>query len=315
MPLLPTVADPAQFDDLLGQSDLWKPALEAMSARHSLAGPFTKSRTGSTVVFLSEAHCIKLHPPFPGFVASHRREVVALGSTANRLPIATPELIAEGELEGWGYFVSTRLPGRAIDEVWDGFDTAARVRLATDLGRAIRALHEVPTKQMAEVCEPWSTFRPAQRQRCLIREREKGLSEENLAKMEEYLVRLDAVPEPAFRPALLHTEIGPSHVLVDGDRISGLIDFGDAMVGDPEYDLAPVGMFVTRGDAAAFSAFLRGYGLTTEELADRERQSRLLRHALLHRYATLAWYLEVLSVPSWGGLEDLARAWFGVDAG
>jgi hygromycin-B 7''-O-kinase len=196
--------------------------------------------------------------------------------------------------------------------VWDGLDRTVRVELATQLGEAIAALHRIRGEPVASVTDPWIMFRAQQRARCMDLERSKGLAPDRLAELERYLERLYRIDGPSPVPALLHTEIGPSHVLVQAGRITGLIDFGDAMVGDPEYDLAPVGMFVTRGDRAAFRAFSEAYGDTGDTLLDPDRPARLLRHALLHRYGTLAWYLDVLTPPA-GSLEDLATHWFGIE--
>jgi hygromycin-B 7''-O-kinase len=207
--------------------------------------------------------------------------------------------------------VATRLPGRPIDAIWDELDADVRIRLATRLGTAIRELHRRPCDTLAQATEPWPQFRRTQRARCRQAEADKGLAPDWLAQVDRYWPRLDEIPEATTMSSLLHTEIGPSHVLVDDHRITGLIDFGDARVGDPEYDLAPVGMFVTRGDAAAFRAFCVAYGLDAEHLADPDRPARLLRHALLHRYATLAWYLETLRPPA-HSLDELAEYWFGV---
>ncbi|WP_169814731.1 phosphotransferase family protein [Nocardia crassostreae] len=41
----------------------------------------------------------------------------------------------------------------------------------------------------------------------------------------------------AYAPTLIHADISLDHVLLSGDRISGVIDFGDAQIGDPDYDL------------------------------------------------------------------------------
>jgi aminoglycoside 2''-phosphotransferase len=44
----------------------------------------------------------------------------------------------------------------------------------------------------------------------------------------------------AFAPALLHADLWPEHVLFarDTGRVTGVIDFGDVSIGDPDYDLA-----------------------------------------------------------------------------
>ena len=312
MARLPDLEDPKAFYDLLFRPGQWDEAIAEIRRRHGLSGTFEQSTNGSTVVFLSEEHCIKLHPPFPGFTASHHREVAALECVASELPIPTPEVRGHGELAGWRYFVSTRLRGQAIDAVWNDLDAAVRLDLATQLGEAIAAMHQLAASRVAALTEPWAEFRPLQRGRCLDVEAEKGSMPDRLAELDRFLRRTDAIDAPKSMSSLLHTEIGPSHVLVEDGRITGLIDFGDAMVGDPEYDLAPVGLFVTRGDRAAFRTFGLAYGLDAADLGDPNRPARLLRHAVLHRYATLAWYLDVLDPPP-GSLEDLAEHWFGVE--
>ena len=42
-----------------------------------------------------------------------------------------------------------------------------------------------------------------------------------------------------FRPALLHGDLSPGHVLYDprAGLLTGVIDFGDVMIGDPAWDL------------------------------------------------------------------------------
>lgn len=310
--MFPEVTDAERFAESLFEPQRWTAAVDAIAARHRLSGPFTQSSNGSTVVYLSATACIKLHPPLPGFLASHRREVAALRSLAGALPIATPELLAEGELEGWAYFVSTRIHGVPIDASWETLDEPTRCRLASELGEAIAALHRVDPRAVAAVTEPWSTFRPEQRARAIDREHAKGLAPERLAALERWLDDADAIAEPDVAPRLLHTEIGPSHVLIHEGRVAGLIDFGDCGTGDPEYDLAPVGMFVTRGDRGAFRAFGSAYGLSPEAMNDPLRRRRLLRHALLHRYGTLAWYLDELRPPT-DSLDELASHWFGVE--
>jgi aminoglycoside phosphotransferase (APT) family kinase protein len=39
-----------------------------------------------------------------------------------------------------------------------------------------------------------------------------------------------------FEPALTHSDLGPSHLLVRNGRLAGVIDWGDARVGDPALD-------------------------------------------------------------------------------
>ncbi|MGV9677832.1 phosphotransferase [Nocardia sp. NPDC003482] len=82
---------------------------------------------------------------------------------------------------------------------------------------------------------------------------------------------LDAIPGlPA--DTVVHGDLGPDHVLVEGDRLTGVIDFGDAHVGDPAIDLA----WALYGTPAPFRhALAESYGVTPEE-----RERALLWHRL-----------------------------------
>jgi aminoglycoside phosphotransferase (APT) family kinase protein len=41
-----------------------------------------------------------------------------------------------------------------------------------------------------------------------------------------------------FQPALTHSDLGPAHLLVRDGRLAGVIDWGDARIGDPALDYA-----------------------------------------------------------------------------
>ncbi|OMC57467.1 hypothetical protein A5747_03655 [Mycobacterium sp. IS-836] len=56
--------------------------------------------------------------------------------------------------------------------------------------------------------------------------------------------------------ALCHGDLKASHILVDVDRFSGVIDWGDAVVADPRWDLA---RFAHRADTTSVSLLLEGY--------------------------------------------------------
>jgi aminoglycoside phosphotransferase (APT) family kinase protein len=56
--------------------------------------------------------------------------------------------------------------------------------------------------------------------------------------------------------SLCHGDLKLGHVVVDEDRLAGVIDWGDAVVGDPVWDIA---RFAHRADAASLSLLLEGY--------------------------------------------------------
>jgi aminoglycoside phosphotransferase len=62
---------------------------------------------------------------------------------------------------------------------------------------------------------------------------------------------------PPTEPALLHGDLHPRHIYASAGRLTGFIDWGDALVGDPLFDL---GRF-SRASSIATEALLQGYGL------------------------------------------------------
>ena len=67
--------------------------------------------------------------------------------------------------------------------------------------------------------------------------------------------------------SLCHGDLKVGHVFVDDGRLAGIIDWGDAVVGDPVWDVA---RFANRADASSLSLLLEGYdpgGVLVDELA------------------------------------------------
>jgi aminoglycoside phosphotransferase (APT) family kinase protein len=81
---------------------------------------------------------------------------------------------------------------------------------------------------------------------------------------------------------LLHGDLEGGHILVADDRYRGIIDFDQAQVGDPRWDLARVPLW--DGDVA-LDALLDGYGRDTIESADRDLLLPLYLLAFVIRHA------------------------------
>jgi aminoglycoside phosphotransferase (APT) family kinase protein len=67
--------------------------------------------------------------------------------------------------------------------------------------------------------------------------------------------------------ALCHGDLKMAHILIDADRLAGVIDWGDAVVGDPLWDIA---RFAHRADAASLAGLLAEYDpkqMMADELA------------------------------------------------
>ncbi|MFR9674617.1 phosphotransferase [Streptomyces sp. TR02-1] len=171
--------------------------------------------------------------------------------------------------------VPHRLPGASLAVrhvlVPGGPVARPRARHGHGLGRFLRALHAVsPTGAVRHGA-------PSDREAARVRA---TTADDFLARVVPLLpVELRApgralVEESTSCPAgrLVHGDLGPEHMLADGGVLSGVIDFGDAHIGDPAIDLA----WALHGTPRAFAAALAAeYGVTPEL-----RARSLLRHRL-----------------------------------
>ncbi len=315
MTVLPRVATEEAFSAISRDEGALRPGLQRLCARLGLdpAG-LTRYPAGSRPVYAVGDLVLKLFPPVADW-PDYRIEAEVLAAVQGGLPTPTPRVHAAGEQDGWGYILTTRLPGVPLDTAWDQVPGGARDRLAGDLGETIAALHEVPPPEIADWWpDDWPGF--VARQRAVVASEQLGLGLPP-AWADQIPGFLDEVGLPIRAPVLLHTEVMRQHLLVTEDpsgawRLSGLIDFEPAMRGDREYEWAAVGAFVAEGDGAFLTRTLTAYGYPRDQLG-RTLRRRLLAWALLHRYANLAWWMRRLPEPDRPTLDALADRWFATE--
>ena len=268
-----------------------------IARRHGLRGEVRRYPDGTQPVFaVGGAHVVKLFPAEARRNGDNERD--ALAFLGGRLPVATPELRAAGELGAWTYIVMSQLPG-AVPAAAD------LPALAAELGGLLRAMHALEVDRAAlPHAVGYDELLAERRAGAAVRAAAKGADPAWVARIDPFLASVDLADRGAR--VFLHTEVMPDHLLVAGGRLSGLVDFEPAMIGPPEYELAAVGLFVARGDRAILRAVLDAYGGAAPGLA-----RRLMAYALVHRYANLRWYLSLLP-PARGvsTFEDLADQWF-----
>ena len=132
------------------------------------------------------------------------REAALLDAIAARLPLPVPEPVIVGR----GAIIQRRIPGRPLLEL----PRVERARFADELLAFVDAVHALDGR-----C---GGGRHAAR---------------GVARRAPGRPRADR-PEPAATLTFIHGDLGAEHVFVDGDRITGVIDWGDAAIGDPAID-------------------------------------------------------------------------------
>ena len=313
--LFPVASPAGAWDALLADDAALASGVAAILQRHGLAHAHVQRYgSGSVPVYaLGAEQVLKLFPPDQASYFDVEARVLRFLGTALLVP--TPEVAAAGTLEGWHYIVMTQLRGTRLVDAWPELPVHDRDRLADDLGHALAALHRLDVTRLGPIEPLWGAFVQAQTATAVERQRERGLAPHWLAQIPAFL---DAwKPALPGAPVLLHTEVMREHLLVergaDGWRLSGLFDFEPAMLGDPNYEFASVGLFTACGDSGFLRRILRAYGRRDAQLSA-ALSCRFMAHALLHRYSNLPWYLERLPPQGATTLEELAQRWWGAGA-
>lgn len=276
--ILPTITRRTQYSQIYADDQTWLPAARFIAARHHLAGPLRRQMLGTHVVFRCNDLIIKLFCPL--WRKDFQVERIAL-SHVRGLP--TPQIAAEGEMEGWPYLVSTHVPGVPAGDVWETLSPAEKRKIVEQLGRLMRRLHDHPLP--AGLPDDWNAFIG---ERLAAAERHHDMPDPWRRWIRR---RVADFREPERRRALLNADLTEDHVLLTQEggqwEISGLIDFGDARIGHPFYDFVAPLAFYTFGVPQLSLALLNGYGLA----ATPPVRDALTTYCLLHEFGRLRHFL------------------------
>lgn len=192
-----------------------------------------------------------------GWVRQEYRVLNGLSRT--RMPVPKPHMIIEsGSVdtpECW--LVMDFLSGDTLRSVLEKIsDQARRRKLLFSFGKALSEVHSAtPPAEMLVDKRPWIDRK--------LDEAEYYLAHYEVDGTDGLLRHLKTNQPDRVQPALIHGDFTLDNVLVQGDEVTGIIDWAGGASGDPRYDIALAvrpepGCFDTEEDLEAFFA---GYGL------------------------------------------------------
>lgn len=273
-------------------ADFWRPHVAEIARRHALSmETFEVMRGDATnpVFFVGDA-VVKLYTPYFHGRETKGLEVAALEALRSDPSIPVPKVRAKGELLhgsrdwNWPYVVMSRMSGRVLQEDWAALTDDAKAGILQQLGHKLKQIHTLtPTPDLAM---SWRTHWPRGFDEFLGRQLESLLSGPDIALLPiaDELRSISVTGMGPSWPSLLHGDLEPDHLFVNGTNLVGIIDFGDAKIGDPLYDFVTV-----RQDMATTpelrAAFLEGYALEPDKEVDLMR--RLTLYSILHEWFTL----------------------------
>ena len=305
MVLLPDIITEEDYRAIYRDVSTWLPAMRAICQRHGLGeAQLEFAPPGTHVVFKVEPELyIKLFaPPWREDFIPERLVLHKL-SEQSRLPV--PRVVAEGKIEDWPYIIVTAVKGIPLYQVWRTISTSDEQRIAAQCGELMSILHSTQTEGLEAIAIDWSAFVDDR-----IKERFNQLGQADLGNewtrsVMEFLENLPPLFEPGFHPVLLNADITVEHVLVSrckcGWEITGLVDFGDSMLGHPYYDFAAPGCCITRSSPDLQRAMLLAYGYSTDEL-DKVLSERLMAYTMIHRFINIP---DLLSLVRRGNMSAL----------
>jgi hygromycin-B 7''-O-kinase len=305
--MLPAVRTDAEWQAVVWDEKIVRPAAEDIAARLGLAGAgLRRYPEGSRPVYaVGDRRVLKLYPTVsaPDSVTEAR----VLDYLCGRLPVATPELLAHGEYEnGWRYVLMSQLPGTELAAAWPAIPRPHQDRVASEAGEMLAALHGLDPEPLHPILGPpdWAGFVAGRRATARERQREVKLPGLWLSQIEGFLESAPLAPDREL--VLLHTEVTREHLVVNPGTwtLSGLLDFEQAMTGDRAYEFVTVGLLVSRCDPRLLGRILAAYGRGFDP-------RELLAYALLHLHSNLSESLREFPAPAHPTLDSLALTWFG----
>lgn len=287
---------PAAYAERFTDAAFWRPYIAAICARHALthSGHIRAGLPGTNVVFIvDERYAVKLFTPLFGGAASFPAELELYELIARAPDFPAPALIAHGALFPqdqrwpWPYIVTRVVPGTSFGEAGDQVPFADTAALVAALGPLVRRMHQLDLAGARHLRPGWDAFvrfMAEQRDICVANHlRWQTLPAHLIGQIDAYLLPVEALVDQRTRPYLLHGDLNEDHVLGRFEagrwRLTGIIDFGDARVGDQLYDLVPLHIGLFRCDKRLLRRFLESYGF--DDLRPRFVQL-VMSYALLH---------------------------------
>jgi aminoglycoside 2''-phosphotransferase len=165
------------------------------------------------------------------------------------LPVPRPAFSSAGEHAVGQVFVGYyRIPGEPLlVETVAAAPLRQRRRLTQQLGGFLKALHDFPPEYIGIDLPEYDSLAYWAQMYAEIQERLFPLMRPD-ARGQVTLLFEKALSQPdrlAFEPRLRHGDLGPGNILYEPEtgKISGIIDFSEAGLGDPAVDLAALSLY------------------------------------------------------------------------
>ncbi len=315
---LDQLSSPQDYPRLFTDVGFWTPYVFQACAQHGIAcRQIQVGIPGTCPAFIVDRRVVV---KFFGVLFNGVRSFAVERSIAHLLAgspqIPAAALLAEGALDPpgadwrWPYLIFEYLDGKSYREVHHQLTLAEKSRLAAQMGVWLRVLHTLPIPQDGPFERDWSgfaAFMENQHAGCAARLAGWGSLPNHLrSQVTDFLLPTAQSIDLSASPHIVHADLTSDHLLGwirNGRWVThGLIDYGDARIGNLYYELPALHMDFFQGDRRLLRAFLEGYGFIPP--ADFPR--RALSFCLLHEFDLFTGLANTALLQKCSTLADLA---------
>ncbi|MCW8879552.1 MAG: aminoglycoside phosphotransferase family protein [Kangiellaceae bacterium] len=277
------------------EDDYWFPAITRICEQHQISLQSTERvKAGGNVLFkLGNTFILKLVPP--NWAYQGQAEIEAGLVISDKLSLNVPQIIAHGTVDNWVYVVMDLLPGISLADVWADLTFDNKRLIIQSIGQFMNELHQLELPTESRLRPDWQSYYQKLSDDCVPRHSRKKLPEVLVSQIEDYLTQHDADNYSVLEDLnsnesdiFIHMDLNPWNLMVEEQdseyKISGVLDFGDAIIGRSKLlELATPLLFMCQGNAELCSLLLENYQLldcsNSESLRTRLMAVSLLRPA------------------------------------
>lgn len=300
-----------QYEKCKDDTSFWGPIVREVLRRHHLNQNNSQIIAGfnSTYpVFSTNDLIVKFFGYRTLWQETFLNECAAHQCLAQDARICVPALMASGQLfenttMPWPYTISTKMAGSS----WLVSDLSYHQQktIAVELGQQLQYIHALPIKQALKDDKSWQNLD------LKVAARQSSLPEHLIDQIDHFMTKL-----APFNRVFVNGDIVSMHVFVKHGHLSGIIDWGDAVVTDRHYEIGKLCLSLFPCDKVLLTLLLEAanwphtlnFPIQSLGLALYRQAVGLTQHRCFDVFYQLPIDLGIIAT-----LEDLAHILFNVD--